>query len=300
MPSRVYTTLASLDFTDNELPKMPLPNTALMVHPKAFDVVYSINPHMQEHIGKVDRNLAVKQWEAIKNHYEKLGLAVPVVEGVDGLPDMVFCANQSLPDLAENGQKRVLMSNMRHQERKAEVTHIRNWYKSQGFDIKELNSSESHFEGMGDAIWHLGKRLIWGGYGYRTEASVYEDISEKLDVPVLLLELQHPSLYHLDTCLTVLTENTVLIYPEAFTEEGLALIHHFFDNVLEANEEETMKYLACNAVCPDGKHVIIDQNCTNTTELLTKAGFTVIGTDTSEYLKSGGSVFCMKMLLWNS
>jgi N-dimethylarginine dimethylaminohydrolase len=92
----------------------------------------------------------------------------------------------------------------------------------------------------------------------------------------------------------------VLIYPGAFTDDGLELIHHFFENVLEAKEEETMHYLACNAVCPDGKHVIIDENCINTIELLTKAGFTVVGTDTSEYLKSGGSVFCMKLLLWNS
>jgi|AntRauMFilla1563_2_1112583.scaffolds.fasta_scaffold00313_4 N-dimethylarginine dimethylaminohydrolase len=300
MSPRVYTSLASLDFGIDDLPAMPLPNTALMVHPKAFDVIYSINPHMQEHIGKVDRNLAVQQWEAIKNQYEKLGLDVPVIDGAAGLPDMVFCANQSLPDLAQNGQKRVLMSNMRHQERKAEVPHIRNWYESQGFDIHELSSTENHFEGMGDAIWHLGKRLIWGGYGYRTEAKVYDDISQKLDVPVILLELQHPSLYHLDTCLTVLTEKTVLIYPGAFTDDGLELIHHFFENVLEAKEEETMHYLACNAVCPDGKHVIIDENCINTIELLTKAGFTVVGTDTSEYLKSGGSVFCMKLLLWNS
>jgi N-dimethylarginine dimethylaminohydrolase len=299
MSSRVYTSLASLDFTPGEVLSMPLPDTALMVHPKAFDVIYSINPHMQDHIGKVDRALAVQQWEAIKKQYEKLGLSVPVIDGADGLPDMVFCANQSLPDFGPNGEKRVLMSNMRHEERKAEVSYIRDWYKSQGFSIHELSTSEMNFEGMGDAIWHLGKRLIWGGYGYRTEAKVYEDISEKLDVPVILLELQHPSLYHLDTCLTVLTEDTVLIYPGAFTAEGLALIHHFFEHVLEASEEETMKYLACNAVCPDGKHVIIDQNCTNTTELLSKAGFTVVGTDTSEYLKSGGSVFCMKMLLWN-
>lgn len=300
MSSRVYTTIASLDFTASDVPSMPLPNTALMVHPKAFDVIYSINPHMQEHIGKVDRELAVTQWEVLKEHYTNLGLKVPVIDGVDGLPDMVFCANQSLPDLTQNGEKRVLMSNMRHPERKEEVAYIRDWYKSQGFSIHELASNDSNFEGMGDAIWHLGKRLIWGGYGYRTEAKVYDDISEKLDVPVILLELKHPSLYHLDTCLTVLTENTVLIYPGAFTEEGLQLIHHFFENVLEASEEETMKFLACNAVCPDGKNVIIDKNCVDTIQLLSNAGFSVIGVDTSEYLKSGGSVFCMKMLLWNN
>lgn len=297
--AKTYRSVEELDFKPSDVASMPLPNTALMVHPSAFDVVYSINPHMDAHIGKVDKALAMQQWEAIKARYESMGLRVPVIEGKEGLPDMVFCANQSLPDMSPEGTKRVIMSHMRHPQRADEVSILQDWYEKEGFEILHLDNPELYFEGMGDAIWHLGKRLLWGGYGYRTSAEVYEDIAQKLDVPIMLLELKHPSLYHLDTCLTVLKEDTVLIYRGAFTEEGLALIHHFFPNVLEANEQETLEKLACNAVSPNAKDVIIEKGCSNANTAIREAGLSVTETDTSEYLKSGGSVFCMKMLLWS-
>ncbi|MDZ7695236.1 MAG: hypothetical protein U5K69_29670 [Balneolaceae bacterium] len=88
----------------------------------------------------------------------------------------------------------------------------------------------------------------------------------------------------------------MLIYPAAFTEQGLALINEFGE-VITANEHEAKKLFACNATCPDGKNVIIQKavptlikNCATPAQ--------VHEVDTSEYLKSGGSVFCMKQLLW--
>lgn len=297
--AKTYRSIQEIDFNSTQFDSMPLPNTALMVHPSAFDVVYSINPHMDEHIGNVEKALAIKQWEFLRDQYESMGLRVSVIEGVDGLPDMVFCANQSLPELSLDGKKRVYMSNMRHPQRADEVGIIRAWYKKEGFEVMDHANSTHYFEGMGDAIWHLGKRLLWGGYGYRTHEAVYEEIAAYFDVPVLLLELKNPSLYHLDTCLSVLNAETALIYPGAFTDEGLELIHHFFPKVIQTNEKETMEYLACNAVCPDAKHVIIEERCEHTIAQIKEHGFEVVKADTSEYLKSGGSVFCMKMLLWN-
>ncbi|MDX1439381.1 MAG: arginine deiminase-related protein, partial [Rubricoccaceae bacterium] len=140
--------------------------------------------------------------------------------------------------------------------------------------------------------------LLWGGYGYRTDAEVYASLAEELGIPVLKLHLADPDFYHLDTCLCPLDENTALIYPGAFDQEGLELIRSHFDIVLEAPEEEARNLFACNAHCPDGKHVLIQKGCDKANRQLHDAGFDVIELDTSEYLKSGGSVFCMKLMFW--
>ncbi|MCH8031512.1 MAG: hypothetical protein IIB09_06825, partial [Bacteroidetes bacterium] len=95
-----------------------------------------------------------------------------------------------------------------------------------------------------------------------------------------------------------LDETTVLIYPDAFRPEGLELIHAHFDRVLEAPAGEARELFACNAHSPDGKNVIIQRGCTETNHQLSEAGYEVIEVDTDEFLKSGGSVFCMKLMFW--
>ena len=41
----------------------------------------------------------------------------------------------------------------------------------------------------------------------------------------------------------MLDEQTVMIYPGAFDEVGLELIHHYFDVVLEIDKRETFTHL---------------------------------------------------------
>jgi N-dimethylarginine dimethylaminohydrolase len=69
-------------------------------------------------------------------------------------------------------------------------------------------------------------------------------------------------------------------------------------DLIEANEHEAEHLFACNATCPNGKDVIIQAGCAVVNAELRKRGFTVHEVSTDEYLKSGGSVFCMKMMVW--
>ena len=276
-----------------------MPKKALMVKPDHFSVDYVINPHMEGNIGKVNKQMALKQWEAVRDAFSGTGLEMHVLDGVDGLPDMVFCANQSLPYINEDGDKEVVMSIMHSEHRKLEVAHIENWYVEQGYEIHHLNyKTISDFEGMGDALWHPGKRLLWGGYGFRSSLEAYEFITDTWKIPVIALKLSHPEFYHLDTCMCILNQDSVLIYPGAFTRKGLDLIHELFTNVIESDTYEAEKLFSCNATCPNGKDVIIQRGCTDTVKKLKDAGFNVTEVDTEEFLKSGGSVFCMKMLAW--
>lgn len=293
----VITSLADLNFRVDELSPMPFPKRVLMVEPNEYDVLYVINPHMEGKIGTVDFHRAHIQWQELRDIYEQLGLEVITLKPGNDLPDMVFCANQSLPFCGSKGPE-VLMSKMHADQRKKEVELIEKWYAENDYSIHHLPDSICELEGMGDALWHSGRRLIWGGYGYRTQQQAHDFISQLWDVPIIALELQDPAFYHLDTCMCILDETHALIYPPAFKTAGVEAIHHMFPHVIEATDHEARNLFACNATCPDGQHVIIQRGCVEATQKLKRAGFTVIEVETGEYLKGGGSVFCMKMLVW--
>jgi N-dimethylarginine dimethylaminohydrolase len=295
-----YSSVSELDFQLNDLTSLPHPTKVVLASPEHFDVTYVINAHMEGNIGSVDTQRAQEEWSSVLDAYARCGMDVQIVSGIEGLPDMVFCANQTLPFISADGSvKGVVLSKMYAPQRAGEVEFFSRYFSSLGYlVIPDIAEGKTEFEGMGDALWHSGRRLLWGGYGFRTKRSVYEVISRELDVPILLLNLEDPDFYHLDTCMCILDERTVLVFPGAFTPEGMDLIRHFFPVVLEAPEDEARTLFACNAHCPDRKHVLIQQGCVQTNRMLAEHGFEVIELDSSEFLKSGGSIFCMKLMTW--
>lgn len=293
--TRVTDDLPALD----SLPAIPLPSRVLLTTPEHFRVEYVINPHMEGNIGAVDAERARQQWERLRETYDRLGLDVRTVEGVEGLPDMVFCANQTLPYRTPGGERGVVLSRMHAAQRKPEVEHYARFFEREGYDVHHLDDDlPGDLEGMGDALWHPGRYLLWGGHGFRTDLQVYKRMSAALGFPVCAVALSDPDFYHLDTCFCPLDERSVLIFPGAFDADGLGLIHHYFERVIEAPEDEARRLFACNAHSPDGRHVIIQRGCTQTVQRLRDAGFEPIEVDTDEFLKSGGSVFCMKLMYW--
>lgn len=297
--STVITSVDQLTFKRSDLRKMPAPPNVLMVEPTHFDVEYVINPYMKNQIGEVDKMQALNEWEHLRDGYKELGFKVDVLKGQPGYPDMVFCANQSLPYIDTDGERHVLMSVMKADQRKGEVPFIEKYYRNEGYTIHHIEGENvDSFEGMGDGLWHFKRGLIWGAYGFRSSLGVYDQISQLFDVPVIALELQREEFYHLDTCMCILSETTALVYSDAFTDEGMSLIRAMFDTVIEATAYEAENLFAVNAVSPDGKNVLIQQGCTDVNQKLRDAGFYVHEYSTYEFLKSGGSVFCMKMMLW--
>lgn len=294
----VYAREDELDFSVADCRAVPLPGRVLLTEPTYFDVQYVINPHMATHVGDVDGQEAGRQWRAVRSTYESLDFTVNVVEGAEGLADMVFCANQTLPFYRpDDGTKGVVLSRMHAEQRRPEVAHFETYFRQIGYDILRL-SDVGDFEGMGDAIWHPRRFLLWGGYGIRTDRRAYDALANMLDVPVVAVRLVDEDFYHLDTCFCTLDERTVLIYPGAFETTGVELIGRLFERVIEAPEEEARRRFACNAHSPDGQHVLIQAGCDATIRRLEGAGFEAVELDTSEYLKAGGSVFCMKQMFW--
>ena len=297
--SRVIRTVADLESLDlASVPGRPEPQRVLMCTPDAFDVVDVKNAFMEGNVGTVDRERAREQWEALRRAFEAAGHEVVTIDGQPGLEDMVFSANQVLPGMGDDGRPYVVLSHMRHPSRRREVPYFRAWFEQHGYRILELPDSVDLFEGQGDAIWHPGKALLWGGYGHRTSLAAYEAISELLGAPVIALELIHESFYHLDTAFCALAPDAALAYPGAFTAEGLEMIRSVFPRVIEVGDRDATEAFACNAHALDGRTVVIQRGADETVARLVAAGFDPVEVETGEFIKSGGSVFCMKIMVY--
>ncbi|KAA0210870.1 hypothetical protein FBQ84_02600 [Ignavibacteria bacterium CHB1] len=273
------------------------PDKILMCPPDYFTVEYEGNMFMDLK-NPPDIRKAKEQWNNLKLIYTKLGFEVILIPPAKGFPDMVFTANQSFPFVNENGKLQVILSKMKNSQRKDEVKYFKDFYEQRGYEILNLPEEIEFFESMGDAIMDYKRNIIFGGYGQRSQREAYRIIENYTGLEVVTLELINPYLYHLDTCFSILDNNNVVIDETAFSSDDLKKIQSYFKNVIVIDRKENMNSFACNCHCPDGKNVIVQSGADNFTHKLQTEGFNIIETDTSEFIKSGGSVFCMKMMLW--
>ena len=284
--------------------EMPLPSKVVMLRPDFFEVGHAINPHMKDSEGsfnQVDKQKALGQWDHLRQIYRELGFEPVIFNPLSACPDMVFCANQSLPYLSDKGEKRAILSRMASPIRRPEVESIAADLQNQDYqtELLPIIDQDIFFEGTGDALWVPGRRLLCGGYGFRTHESVYEDVSRLTNTSIVLFELKNPRFYHLDTCLSIINDRIVLACREAFTESDWEMLQRLFSDVIPVNlSEADSPGFSCNAHSPDGQHVIIQKGNRHTITALEQRGLQAIECDTSEFVKSGGSVFCMKLMLF--
>lgn len=267
----------------------------LLVRPNYFSIEYAINPFMQRS-APVNKDLALQQWEAFRTVLVNAGKNVKVLGGLPGLPDLCFCANQVFPFI-KNGKKYLLPGTMANAQRADEVPYLVKNLKALADEV--LDPLHSAFETNGDAIWNYETSELFIGIGPRTTATSARAVAALLPNPVFELPLAHPDFYHLDTCLCVLNANSCLYVEEAFFPEGLALIRQKFPTAIRVPIEEASQFLAANAVALDGNAVIIDEGAVKTIASLRANNFTVTPLSSSEFIKSGGSFFCLKQFLWD-
>ncbi|MES2965175.1 MAG: arginine deiminase-related protein [Bdellovibrionota bacterium] len=275
------------------------PKHILMTTPTGFRIAYAINPHMLDEQGKlkvVDGTKAREQWQALHDLYLKLGFQVSVVEGREQFPDIVFAANPTFPFLDREGRACVVMARMHSKFREGEIEIYRDWAQAQGLRIHGLSGGA--FEGCGDAIWNFETGEIFGGHGFRTEKAIYSELERITGAKIHLLHLTDPRFYHLDTCLVILNAKSAAYVPEAFSPAALETLETSFENLLRISIDEAVDGFAGNAFCPDGKNVVLQAGNTDLTKALRDHGFVVHEVETGEFIKSGGSVFCMKQQFW--
>ncbi|CAN5469012.1 arginine deiminase-related protein [soil metagenome] len=262
--------------------------TVLMCRPSHFTVSYRINPWMHPD-APTDTSLAVRQWETLYAKYLELGFDVQLIEGLPGLPDMVYAANGGyVLDGIAYGAK------FQYPERRPEGPAYMEWFAANGFTVAEPVSTN---EGEGDFL--LVGETIYAGTGFRSDTASHDELRRIYGREVVTLKLVDPAFYHLDTAFAVLDSNggpgSVAFLPKAFDAASLDILDERFPDAIHVNNADAA-VLGLNSFS-DGKNVIIAQRATDFERQLTERGFTPHGVDLSELLLGGGGVKCCTLEL---
>jgi lysine-ketoglutarate reductase/saccharopine dehydrogenase-like protein (TIGR00300 family) len=260
----------------------------LMCSPEHYDVDYVINPWMEGNIHKSSRDRAVEQWNKLYNILKK-NADVDLVTPQQGVPDMVFTANAGLV-LGKNA----IVSRFYHKERQGEEPYFKQWFAENGFNVYEL-PKDLPFEGAGDALFDREGRWLWAGYGFRSELDSHPYIAQWLDTEVLSLRLIDNRFYHLDTCFCPLSGGYLLYYPQAFDSYSNRLIEMRVpaEKRLAIAEDDAVNF-ACNTVNINDI-VVMNKASDSLKQKLDRAGFRIIETPLTEFLKAGGAAKCLTL-----
>jgi N-dimethylarginine dimethylaminohydrolase len=269
--------------------------TVLMCPPTYFDVRERKNPYMRL---PIDQVRAQHQWNNLRRALEESGVKVEVIAPVKDLEDMVFAANQVFVGYSEKIGKFIVPSEMRYLIRQKEVPFYVEWFQSRGYKIIALDLKGEYLEGHGDLLWHPDRSRIWAGYGFRSTRGGVEKFAAamaELGVPVTPLQLVDDHCYHLDTCLCPLSNDAVLIYPGAYSPDALQALRQGWKRTHELSRDEALQFMG-NGIVANGRY-ITPRLSQNLGTILAQEGLEPVLVDTSEFEKSGGSVFCMKSVI---
>ncbi len=272
----------------------------LMCAPEHFEVSYTINPWMKPDTWKNQADLlgarSSSGWQKLTETLRSLGVELEMVPPVEGLPDLVFTANAAV---ILDGK--ALVATFRHPQRQPETAVYKKAFeqlKARGILRDVIDMPEGIvLEGAGDCVWDPKRDTFWLGYGQRSDKEAAKVVRETFGFDVVPLRLVDPRFYHMDTCLCPLTGGELLYWPQAFDDEGKALIEERFgkDNLIPAPEEDACGF-AVNAV-NIGRDIILATVTDTLRGLLEERGYRLHATPISDFNLSGGSAFCLTLKL---
>tara|TARA_R110000824_G_scaffold259014_1_gene447881 strand:+ start:473 stop:1192 length:720 start_codon:yes stop_codon:yes gene_type:complete len=233
---------------------------------------------------KVDKALAMQQWFQLKNILSHIGVNIKLIDQSPDLPDMTFTANAGT--VRDNA---VVLSNFKHPVRQGETEHFREWFRKEGYNIHPLPPN-AIFEGTGDTV--ICDDLLIGGYGFRSNLTGLRMAAEILDLELLPLKLTNPNFYHLDTCFALLRPDLGLYYPGAFSAYTISKLKKHME-LIPVSESSANKFV-CNSIVHNGV-IIMPAGNEEVADKLEGYGFSARLINTSEFLKSGGSLKCMSL-----
>jgi arginine dihydrolase len=269
----------------------------LLCPPTFYDVIDRKNPHMSAN-SSPDRAKARSQWLALGSALKECGCEIEVIDPVSGLEDMVFAANQIFVGYKEGTGKFMVPSRMVHPSRQREVPFYTEWFRKRGYKVIELAFGEDYLEGHGDLLWHPDDSRVYAGYGFRSTRGGVEKFTaavSRMGIPVVPLQLVDPYCYHLDTCLSPLSNDAALIYPGAFSSESFATLSKYWTRIHELAADEAHRFLG-NGIAVNGRY-LTPYVTPHLEAILRHEDLIPLIVETSEFEKAGGSLFCMKTFL---
>jgi N-dimethylarginine dimethylaminohydrolase len=258
------------------------------VEPTHFRVDYRINPYM-DLADQPDPVRTREQWLNLVETLRAAGADVDVLAQRPDAPDMVYAMNLGLA-VNEPGQDHVVLSHMRHPERRMETSTARDWFDGNGFTTTRVGQDGvgAHFE-AGDAF-AFGDALVVG-YGPRTEQLGLKHLALDLDVRVRGLRITHPGMYHLDLAFCPLDETRAMVCPAAFDEASARAALALVPEPLVLTEAEALTFCGNSVVV--GRTIVMPSCPDRVRTQLEAWGFQIVLVDVSEFHKGGGSVRCL-------
>ncbi|MFW6220076.1 MAG: dimethylarginine dimethylaminohydrolase family protein [Nanoarchaeota archaeon] len=258
----------------------------VMCNPKFYDVIYEINPWMKIS-NKVNKELAKKQWNNLKNNFTKNNVKVNVLIPNKNCPDMVFTANHGIV-LNDS----FIASNFLKQERKFEIIKAVDQIMKllPGF---KYNQCPYPFEGEAE-LFHLKDNIYIGGYNKRTVLESHFWFEKNYKLKIYPLFIKNSKFYHLDTCLTI-RNNIIYLYEDAFLKKDVDNLKKKF-KVICVSKEIAMAF-GMNCIQLKNSLITPIKDLRLRDELKKIFQTKIIYNDMSEFIKSGGACFCSKMIL---
>lgn len=281
----------------------------LMCQPDFLRIDIEINEWMNKN-SPPHVKLAKKQWQRVAREYDKLDVDLWYIEPERESQDMCFSANAGWCRWGK-----MILSNFVTpkvaEARRHEPYHYKKWfekYRAELLDIEVVRFPlvDVSFEGQGDVVT-VGKgrknSIILVGYGQgRTDyraVDVLREIHGFQKDQVVPMRLVDPRFYHLDTACLYIPPSTFLYYPDAFDTAGKRLIEGLGMNLLAVDEEDAIRFV-CNGVFieqEDKTTILMNSPSEKLKNQLQERGYRVVTVDTSEFIKSGGSVRCLTLFL---
>ncbi|HUA12997.1 MAG TPA: arginine deiminase-related protein [Candidatus Sulfotelmatobacter sp.] len=253
-----------------------------MCRPVHFSVEYAINPHMKP--GSTNLEKANRQWQNLVDTLRKIGVYVEIIDQVEGVPDMVFAADQGI---VRGGE--ILLANFRFPQRQPETATYAKWFEAHGIKTKRLPAGFS-FEGGGDSLFF--NDMLFVGTGYRASVGSCEEIANALDIDVMPLRVIDPFFYHMDMSFMPLSPDTAFYYPKSISENSRSILKKLVPNLYELSLEEVHAYSANSFI--SGNQIVISAEAPESfRKRLHDLGMNIFEADISEFKKAGGGIHCL-------
>jgi N-dimethylarginine dimethylaminohydrolase len=252
-------------------------------------VAWAINPHMR--VGAADPTLAIAEHARFVRTLRARGAEVIELPFIHGAFDSVFMKD-SMVAIRDAHGARVLPATSATAERAGEfAVRAAQLVATPRFGVAP--SLATPLEG-GDLAVVPHRDLALVGHGVRTDVASAPELARFLGCEVVPLRLVRPDLFHLDTALTVLADDTLVVCKAAFDRAALQRLYGLrFRRVVEVSLGEAAAF-ALNVVELDDGTIVTGTDSPTIDRVWRGAlGREVALAPLTQFQLAGGSAACL-------
>ena len=234
---------------------------------------------------------AVKQHRLFTAALEQAGVRCHFAAPREGMPDLCFTRDAVVMSPWGLVELRPKVSH-----RRLEVDHVASVARALGAPV-HARVDQGFIEG-GDICLVRDGVIVIGYSGERTDRAGAEALGvlfENRGWEVLYAHF-HPEFLHLDTIMTMVTDDCAVVFPDALEERLLARLLALGIELIAVTRND-VRELAANILSLGGHRVLAVQGCDRLASQLEIRGIQVIEVAIDQFTRCGGGPHCLTMPL---